>query len=70
MKAADAIAAMRGAHHAVEAARGPGMVLCVAALVSPEGDGFSIKLEDQVLITESGHETFTRYPFDAARTGG
>ena len=32
----------------------PGMVLCVEALVSPENGDFSIKLEDQVLITESG----------------
>lgn len=42
----------------------PGMVLCVEALVSPEGGDFSIKIEDQVLITEQGHETLTRYPFD------
>lgn len=30
------------------------MVLCVEALISPEGGDFSIKLEDQVLITEDG----------------
>ncbi len=47
----------------------PGMVLCVEALVSPEGGDFSIKLEDQVLITEDGHENLTRYPFDAALLG-
>lgn len=47
----------------------PGMVLCVEALVSPEGGDFSIKLEDQVLITETGHENLTRYPFDAALMG-
>ena len=41
-----------------------GMVLCVEALISPEGGDFSIKLEDQVLITETGHENLTRYPFD------
>ncbi len=33
----------------------PGMVICVEALVSPEGGDFSIKLEEQVLITETGH---------------
>jgi Xaa-Pro aminopeptidase len=38
----------------------PGMVLCVAALVSPEGGDFSIALADQVLITETGHENLTR----------
>jgi Xaa-Pro aminopeptidase len=47
----------------------PGMVLCVEALVSPEGGDFSIKLEDQVLITETGHENLTRYPFDARLMG-
>lgn len=47
----------------------PGMVLCVEALISPEGGDFSIKLEDQVLITEKGHENLTRYPFDAALMG-
>ena len=47
----------------------PGMVLCVEALVSPEGGDFSIKLEDQVLITENGAECLTRYPWDTALLG-
>ncbi|QYK39950.1 MAG: aminopeptidase P family protein [Paracoccaceae bacterium] len=47
----------------------PGMVLCVEALVSPEGGDFSIKLEDQVLITETGVENLTRYPFDPRLMG-
>jgi Xaa-Pro aminopeptidase len=47
----------------------PGMVLCVEALVSPEGGDFSIKLEDQVLVTESGYENLTGYPFDGALMG-
>jgi Xaa-Pro dipeptidase len=47
----------------------PGMVLCVEALISPEDGDFSIKLEDQVLITETGYENLTRYPFDAALMG-
>ena len=59
--------------HAVEGAYDyplePGMVLCVEALVSPEGGDFSIKLEDQVLITEDGFENLTTYPFDAALMG-
>ena len=42
------------------------MVLCVEALVSPEDGDFSIKLEDQVLITENGFENLTNYPFDPA----
>ena len=48
----------------------PGMTLCVEALVSPEGGDFSIKLEDQVLITEAGCENLTRYPFDPDLMGG
>mgnify|MGYP005988993025 CR=1 FL=1 len=46
-----------------------GMVLCVEALVSPEGGDFSIKLEDQVLITEDGYENLTKYPFDPVLMG-
>jgi len=54
---------------AFDVALEPGMVLCVEALVSPEGGNFSIKLEDQVLITESGCENLTKYPFDPALMG-
>lgn len=46
-----------------------GMVLCVEALVSPEGGDFSTKLEDQVLVTETGFESLTKYPFDTALMG-
>ena len=47
----------------------PGMCLCVEALISPEGGDFSIKLEDQVLITETGFENLTNYPFDPMLMG-
>ena len=47
----------------------PGMVLCVEALVSPVGGDFSIKLEDQVLITENGFENLTKYEFDTKLMG-
>jgi Xaa-Pro aminopeptidase len=40
----------------------PGMVLCVEVLASPKGGDYSIKLEDQVLITEDGYENLTTYP--------
>lgn len=42
----------------------PGMALCVEALVAQKGGAFSIKLEDQVVVTESGVENITSYPFD------
>ena len=47
----------------------PGMAICVEALVGEVGGDFSIKLEDQVIITEDGYENLTKYPFDAALTG-
>ena len=47
----------------------PGIVLCVEALVSPENGDFSIKLENQVLVTETGHEVLSEYPYDAALMG-
>ncbi len=40
------------------------------ALVAEDGGDFSIKLEDQVLITEDGFENLTQYPFDAVLMGG
>mgnify|MGYP003952585645 CR=1 FL=1 len=46
-----------------------GMALCVEVLVSPEGGDFSIKLEDQVLITAHGYENLTKYPFDSKLMG-
>jgi Xaa-Pro aminopeptidase len=46
-----------------------GMVLCVEAAVGEVGGDFTIKLEDQVLITEDGFENLTKYPFDAALMG-
>jgi Xaa-Pro aminopeptidase len=48
----------------------PGMTLCVESLISREDGDFSIKLEDQVLITETGVENLTRAPFDPALSGG
>ena len=54
---------------AFDAVLEPGMTLCVEALVSPQDGEFSIKLEDQVLITETGFENLTKYPFDAALLG-
>ena len=47
----------------------PGMTLCVEVLLGEEGGDFSIKLEDQVLITEDGYENLTKYPFDPALMG-
>ncbi|APX10647.1 dimethylsulfonioproprionate lyase DddP [Tateyamaria omphalii] len=47
----------------------PGMVLCVEAAVGEVGGDFTIKLEDQVLVTETGYENLITYPFDPALMG-
>ena len=42
----------------------PGMTLCVEALIGSAEAGFSIKLEDQILVTDTGYENLTNFPFD------
>lgn len=54
---------------AFEGALEPGMTLCVESLISREGGDFSIKLEEQMLITETGAETLSRYPLDPRLAG-
>ncbi len=43
----------------------PGMVVCVESYVGRHGGHEGVKLEEQVLITETGHEQLSRYPRDA-----
>ena len=40
----------------------PGMVMCVEAFVGPKSGGEGVKLEQQVLITDTGRELLTTYP--------
>ena len=40
----------------------PGMVLCVESFVARRGWGEGVKLEQQVLVTEHGHEMLSSYP--------
>lgn len=42
----------------------PGMVFCVESYVGSEAAGQGVKLEDQVVITETGVEVMSTYPFD------
>ena len=44
----------------------PGMTLCVEAYIGAVGGREGVKLEEQVLITESGFENLTKCPFDPA----
>ena len=42
----------------------PGMTVCVESYVGRHGGHEGVKLEEQVLITETGYEQLTRYPRD------
>lgn len=42
----------------------PGMVVCVEAYVGAVGGRNGVKLENQVLITETGYEDLTSFPFE------
>lgn len=42
-----------------------GMVICVESYIAEEGSGEGVKLEEQVLITESGIEVLSKFPFEA-----
>lgn len=42
----------------------PGMVICVEVYAGEVGGKNGVKLEDQVLITETGYDNMTRYPFE------
>lgn len=42
----------------------PNMVLCVESFIGAEEGGEGVKLEQQVLITETGYEVLSNFPFD------
>ena len=50
----------RGAHSVIE----PGMVMCIESYVGKHGGHEGVKLEDQVLITESGIDNLISFPFE------
>jgi Xaa-Pro aminopeptidase len=43
----------------------PGMTLCVESYIGEEGGKEGVKLEQQVLITETGIEILSQFPFEA-----
>ncbi len=43
-----------------------GMVICVESYVGAVGERNGVKLEQQVLVTESGHELLSTFPLEAA----
>ncbi|MFO7758732.1 MAG: Xaa-Pro peptidase family protein [Roseovarius sp.] len=44
----------------------PGMTLCVESFIGEEHQGEGVKLEQQVLVTETGVELLSRFPFEDA----
>ena len=42
----------------------PGMVITVESYMGPKGERDGVKLEEQVLVTQSGHEVLSSYPFE------
>lgn len=42
----------------------PGMAICVEAYIGVKGGRHGVKLEDQIVITETGYRNLTSYPFD------
>ena len=50
--------------HGYEGCFAPGMTLCVEAYVGAVGGHEGVKLEEQVLVTETGCEVLSRYPFE------
>ena len=43
----------------------PGMTVCVESYIGEVGGDEGVKLEQQVLVTESGHELLSTFPFEA-----
>lgn len=47
----------------------PAMVLCVESYIGRLGGHEGVKIEEQVLITDTGNDQLSRYPYDARLTG-
>ncbi|MCV0426210.1 MAG: Xaa-Pro peptidase family protein [Roseibium sp.] len=48
----------------------PGMTLCVESYIGEDGGAEGVKLEQQVLVTQSGIELLSRFPFEDALLDG
>jgi Xaa-Pro dipeptidase len=47
----------------------PGMVICVESYAGRLGGREGVKLEEQVLITGTGYEVLSKYPWDERLLG-
>ena len=48
----------------------PNMTLCVESFIGDEAGGEGVKLEEQCLVTETGIEVLSQFPFEAALLDG
>ncbi len=48
----------------------PGMTLCVESYIGEEGGAEGVKLEQQVVVTKSGIELLSSFPFEESLLGG
>ena len=53
-----------GSAQAMTACSSPNMIVCVESYIGRHGGHEGVKLEEQVLITETGYEQLSRYPRD------
>lgn len=51
-------------HAGYDGVLSPGMTVCVESFIGEDGRGEGVKLEEQALITESGVELLSRFPFE------
>ena len=54
----------RWADEGYDAVLEPGMTMCIEAFVGAKSGGEGVKLEQQILITDTGNELLTEYPLD------
>jgi Xaa-Pro aminopeptidase len=47
----------------------PGMTICVESYIGEVGGAEGVKLEQQVLVTETGYQLLTTFPFESAFGG-
>ena len=43
----------------------PGMILCIESYIGSQAAGQGVKLEEQLLVTDTGAERLSTFPFDA-----
>ena len=47
----------------------PGMVICIESYIGETGGAEGVKLEEQVLVTDTGYQNLSTFPFEDALMG-